>query len=177
MKVLHQLLGLLVAISPIILLMLLFSWLRRSATKYQPREDASALEFFVAPGMRILIRLVLALLVAFTLLTLALAFSKGEGWFGIVIPLSVLVAIILAQPRPVTIDHHGIRQNRWIRRHREIAWSEIAWMRRGLSTGVTYVKSKNGGRPISFSPLLVGQSRFEREVRAHARQCSDSDNE
>ena len=40
-------------------------------------------------------------------------------------------------------------------------------MRRGRNTGTTYVKSRNGGRPVSFSPLLVGQSRFEREVRKH----------
>ena len=90
--------------------------------------------------------------------------------YAALIPVSVLVAILLAEPRTVLINHEGIRQHRWLRRDRVIAWNEIAWMRRGRNTGTIYVKSRNGGRPVSFSPPLVGQSRFEREVRKHARE-------
>jgi hypothetical protein len=89
--------------------------------------------------------------------------------YAALIPISVLVAILLAEPRTVLINDEGIRQHRWLRGDRVIPWNEIAWMRRGRNTGTTYVKSRNGGRPVSFSPLLIGQSRFEREVRRHAR--------
>jgi len=146
--------------------LLLFWWLRRSAKKLQPREQASAVEFFLAPRMRILIGIVLGLLVAFTVLVLVEIARKGGNLYESLIPLCVLAAIILATPHAVVADHNGIRQRRWLLGDRVIAWDEIAWMRRGPNTGATYIKSRNGGRPISFSPLLVGQARFEREVRA-----------
>jgi hypothetical protein len=172
MKVLGTLLALLVGFSPLAFFMLLFNWLRRSAMTNHPRQEGSALEFFVAPGMRILLRLVIFLLVAFMILFLATFLLKGgDGWYAVFIPAAVLLAILLAIPRAVVVSSDGIRQHRWIRRDREIAWNEIAWMRRGFNTGVTYVKSKKGGRPVSFSPLLVGQLRFEHEVRAHAKEC------
>jgi len=148
---------------------LLFWWLRRSTRKLQPREQASAVEFYLAPRMGVLIRVVLGLLVAFTALTLVGIARDGGSLFAPLIPLCVFVAIILATPHAVTTDHSGIRQRRWLLGDRVIAWDEIAWMMRGRNTGVTYVKSRNGGRPISFSPLLVGQARFEQEVRAHRR--------
>lgn len=182
MKALTTILAIVVGYSPIFLFMLLFNRLRRSAKRIHPRQDGGALEFFVAPGMRILIRSVLFSLIAFTALYFATSlFRGGEGWYAIFIPLTVLLAILLAIPRTVTLDSNGIRQRRWVRADREILWTEIAWMRRGVNTGTTYIKSKHGGRPVSFSPLLVGQSRFEREVRAHTRECeilcSDSDEE
>jgi uncharacterized Tic20 family protein len=146
---------------------LLFWWLRKSAKKLQPREEVAAVEFFLSPRMRILIGIVLGLLVAFTVLTLVETVGKGGSLYAALIPLSVLAAIILATPHAVMTNHNGIRQRRWFLGDRVIAWDEIAWMRRGRSTGATYIKRRSGGRPISFSPLLVGQARFEQEVRAH----------
>ncbi|HSZ63049.1 MAG TPA: hypothetical protein VK828_14700 [Terriglobales bacterium] len=119
--------------------------------------------------MHVLIEIVTVSLVAFTALTVWETVRKGEGLYAALIPISVLVAILLAEPRTVLINDEGIRQHRWLRGDRVIPWNEIAWMRRGRNTGTTYVKSRNGGRPVSFSPLLIGQSRFEREVRRHAR--------
>jgi len=148
---------------------LLFWWLRKSAKNLRPREHDSAVEFFLAPRMRILVGVVLGLLVAFTVLILVEISRKGGSLYASLIPLCVLAAIILATPHAVMTDHNGIRQRRWLFGDRVIAWDEIAWMRRGRNTGATYVKSRNGGRPISFSPLLVGQARFEREVRARRR--------
>jgi hypothetical protein len=162
-----QFLGILLLVSPVGLAISFFL-IRRYARKQGPKQDGSTLEFVLAPGMQFLLGLVLVLLVAFTVLTLAVALSNGEGWYGAFIPLSVLVAIQLARPRRVLLDQSGIRQRRWMGGDREIAWSEVAWMKRGWRTGTTYVRSRNGGHPISFSPLLVGQSRFEREVRSHS---------
>jgi len=150
--------------------MLLFWWIRRSARKLRPREDGTSVEFCLAPRMLVLVEIVIVSLVAFTGLIVWETGRKGEGLYAALIPLSVLVAILLAEPRTILINHEGIRQHRWLRGDRVIAWNEIAWMRRGRNTGSTYVKSRNGGRPVSFSPLLVGQSRFEREVRKHARE-------
>jgi hypothetical protein len=170
--------ALLLGFSPIIAFMLLFNWLRRSAKKLHPREDGAALEFFLAPGMCILVNLVLFSLGAFTTLVLMAGLSQGgDGWYAAFFPLGVFLAILLVKPRAVVVDQHGIRQHRWIRGDREIAWNEIAWMKRGVNSGTTYVKSKNGGRPVWFSPLLVGQSRFESEVRKHAPSCDNLDEE
>lgn len=148
---------------------LLFWWIRKASKKLQPREQDSSVEFFLAPRMHILIGLVLGLLVAFTVLTLVEIVRKGGSLYAALIPVFVLAAIILATPHAVMTDHNGIRQRRWFLGDRVIAWDEVAWMRRGPNTGATYVKSRNGGRPISFSSLLVGQARFEQEVRAHRR--------
>jgi hypothetical protein len=150
--------------------MLLFWWIRRSARKLRPREDGTSVEFSLAPRMHVLVEIVIVSLVAFTALTVWEVVRKGEGLYATLIPLSVLVAILLAEPRTILINHEGIRQHLWLRGDRVIAWDEIAWMRRGQNTGSTYVKSRNGGRPVSFSPLLVGQLRFEQEVRKHARE-------
>jgi len=168
-----ELLGVLVGFSPIIFFMCLFSWLRRSARKQEPRQEGSATEFPVASGMRFLFGLVVVLLAAFSVLVLAVTVARGEGLYAVLIPLVVLLAILLARPRPVVLDHDGVRQYRWLRADREIAWNDISWMKRGRNTGVTYVRSKKGGWPISFSPLLVGQPRFERDVRARIGGSED----
>jgi hypothetical protein len=161
------LLGLLIGFSPIIFFMLLFSWIRRSASKQEPVVTGSALEFSLGRRIQFLVRAVLGLLVAFTVLVVVMAISKGEGLYGALIPLSVLVAMLLARPMPVILDQNGIRQQRWLRSDREMPWSNVGSMARGPNTGTIYVRSKDGGSPIRFSALLVGQSRFEREVSAH----------
>ncbi len=147
--------------------MLLFWWVHRSTKKLRPRENGTSVEFSLAPRMHILIEIVTVSLITFTALIVWHTVREGEGLYAALIPVSVLAAIFFAEPRTVLINHEGIRQRRWLRRDRVIAWNEIAWMRRGRNTGTTYVKSRSGGRPVSFSPLLVGQSRFEREVRKH----------
>jgi hypothetical protein len=152
--------------------MLLFWWIRHSTRRLRPRQNGSSVEFLLTPRMHVLIEIVTVSLVAFTALTVWETVRKGEGLYAALIPVAVLVAILLAEPRTVLIDHEGIRQHRWLRGDRVISWNEIAWMKRGRNTGTTYVKSRNGGRPVSFSPLLVGQSRFEREVRKHAPELA-----
>jgi hypothetical protein len=119
--------------------------------------------------MHILIEIVMLALVAFTAWALVEATRSGEGSYAVLIPLVVLAAIFVAEPKTVSIDQDGVHLHRWPREDRVIAWHDIAWVRRGKNTGATYVKSRNGGRPISFSPLLNGQGRFESEVRKHTR--------
>lgn len=169
-----QILGLLLALSPIFMFMGLFTWLRRSAQRHAPRQEGSALEFFVSPGMQFLLRLVLIALSAFCVLVLVTSRS-GEGVYAVLIPLTVLFALLLTKPRSVILDQNGIRQPRSIWGVREIGWNEVGSVERGRNTGSIYVRSRNGGRPVSFSPLLVGQSRFERELRARTRDCFEYD--
>ena len=150
--------------------MLLFWWLRRSARNSRPREEGGASVFSVNPRMHLLIEIVILALVAFTVLVLVETIRRGEGSYATLIPLTVLAAILLAEPRAVSTDHEGVHLHRWLREDRVIPWQDIAWLKRGKNTGATYVKSRNGGRPISFSPLLNGQGRFESEVRKHVRK-------
>jgi hypothetical protein len=141
-----------------------FFLIKRSANTREPENDGPALRFDIAPGMRFLIRFILIALGAFSVLVLVTSLRQGEGWYGVFIPIIVLLAILMATPRAVILDSNGIRQQRWIFGERKIAWHEIAWVRRGWRTGTTYVKSSDGGRPISFSSLLLGKHRFEQEV-------------
>ena len=173
MKNLLPVLGLFLALSPLFLLDGLLRLLRRSAKKRQPRQEGSALVFFISPGVQILLRSVMVALTLFTILILIALWSEGGNWVAVLIPLSVLAAIQLAKPRPVTVDDNGVHQPRWIREDRHIAWDEVESVARGQNTGTIYVRSQEGGRPVSFSPLLVGQARFGKEVRARAPQCGE----
>ncbi len=150
--------------------MLLFWWLRRSARNSRPREEGGTLVFPLNPRMHILIEIVILALVAFIVLVFVGAVRNREGAYAVLIPLAVLAAILLAEPKQVSTDQEGVHLHRWLRQDRVIAWHDVVWVRRGKNTGATYVKSRNGGRPISFSPLLNGQGRFEGEVRKHTRR-------
>jgi uncharacterized Tic20 family protein len=174
MIVLELFFGLLIRFLAVAPFILLFWWMRRTAKKETPRQNSAALEFPVSRRFRILLLVVIVALVALILLTLSYTFRRG-GLYAMFIPMSVLIAILAASPMPVTLDESGIRQGHWLGGEREIPWAEIASMKRGPSTGCTYIKSRKGGVRISFSPLLVGQSRFEHEVRARRHQISDED--
>jgi hypothetical protein len=60
--------------------------------------------------MHVLIEIVTVSLVAFAALIVWETVRKGEGLYAALIPVSVLVAILLAEPRTVLINHEGIRQ-------------------------------------------------------------------
>jgi hypothetical protein len=107
-KILGTLFALVVGFSPVISFMLLFNWLRRSAKKHSPRHEGTSIEFYVSPGMRVLLGITVSLLVAFTVLVLLTALSRGgDGWYGVLIPLAVLLAIGLAIPRTIILDTRG----------------------------------------------------------------------
>lgn len=173
MIVLELLLGLLVRFLAVAPFILLFWWLRQSAKKETPRQNGAVLEFPVSKHFRILFRLVVLALTAFILLVSAHALRSG-GLYAILIPLSVLIAILAASPRPVTLEDRGIRQRNWFGTGREITWAQLGEMHRGRRTGATYIRNKEGGR-ITFSPLLVSQSIFEKEVRSRKRQSFGRD--
>lgn len=156
---------------------LLFWWLKRSARKQGPVEEGSRLEFRLASRMRWLVGTVVAALLVFTGMTAVVSFSRGEGRFAPLIPLAVLLALVASIPRSITLDHDGIHQIRWFLGERTIAWRDVAWVKRGWRTGTTYVKSKDGGRPIPFYSLMVGQTRFVREVRRRVNEDVDFDDD
>jgi hypothetical protein len=150
-----------------------FSSIKRSALREEPRQNGLALEFFPSTAMNFLVRLTLILLAGFTAFTLVYALRRKEveGLYAPLIPLAVFVSILLAKPVSVVVDRDGIRQERWFRSDKQIAWDDVALVELGPKTGTAYVWSKNGGPKIRFSSSLVGRARFLREVRAHARDA------
>jgi hypothetical protein len=147
-----------------------FSFIARSGRREQPREEALFLEFFPASAMRLLVRVTLVLLAAFAAFTVAYALARKEeaGLYAALIPMFVFGLVLLANPVAVIIDHEGIRQKRWFRTDKAIAWNDVATVERGPQTGTTYVRSRHGGPKIRFSSSLVGRTRFLREIRVHA---------
>jgi len=165
-----QLLGIVLLLSPIVLVVLF--WMSRHAAKTQtPREDGATVEFFVTSSMRLLVTLVLGALLAFTIL-IGFAVRKEDGSvYALLIPLTVFVLILLLRPVPVVIDRGGIRQSRWFLPEKEIAWEDVASVAYGQNTGTTYVRSRKGGPKIRFSVFLVGRGRFKHEIREHVRDA------
>jgi hypothetical protein len=150
-----------------------FSSIKRSALRQQPLEEGLALEFFPAGAMQFLVRLTLALLATFATFSAgySLVRKEGGGLYASLVPMSVFVLILLAKPVAVVIDQEGIRQGRWFRSDKQIAWNDVATVKPGQNTGTTYVQSKNGGPRIRFSSSLVGRARFLHEIRSHARDA------
>ena len=158
-----------------------FQSIKRSALRQEPREKGPAAEFFPVARMQFLVRIVLAVLVAFAILFTWGVFVSGERTNALLaplIPMSVFVLILLAQPVPVVLDQEGIRQRRWFLHDKEIKWPDVASVAYGRNTGTTYVLSRNGGPKIRFASSLVGRPRFLHEIRAHARDadiCSEDE--
>jgi hypothetical protein len=78
---------------------------------------------------------------------------------------ALAVAILLALPGRVVVDPSGIRQRYWWRGGRHIPWSDFASVIHDRNDGSTIVYGKFE-TPIVFSPYLVEQPRFDREVKA-----------
>jgi uncharacterized Tic20 family protein len=149
----------------------LFSSIHRSTLRQEPQQNGLALEFVPARAMQFLVTFILVLLAVFTALITVSLVKEDGGLYAPLIPMSVFVLILLAKPVTVVVDQEGIRQGRWLRSDRRIAWHDIASVEIGPNTGTTYVRSKDGGPKIRFSAHLVGRARFLREVRAHARDA------
>lgn len=128
-----------------------FSFIRRSALREEPRQNGLALEFFPNTAMNFLVRLTLILLAGFTafIFLYALRRKEVEGLYAPLIPLAVFVSILLATPVSAVVDRGGIRQRRWFRSDKQIAWGDVALVELGPKTGTAYVWSKNGGPKIS----------------------------
>ena len=75
------------------------------------------------------------------------------------------LAILLALPGRVVIDSAGVKQRYWWRSEKCIPWSNFASVIHDRDDGSTIVYGKFES-PITFSPYLVDQSRFDREVKA-----------
>jgi hypothetical protein len=96
----------------------------------------------------------------------------GDPWYIRLIPILILVslplAILLLLPGRIIIDSTGIRQRFWWRRENHIQWSDFTSVIHDQNDGSTIVYGKFGP-PIAFSPYLVDQLRFDREVKAFSR--------
>jgi len=83
--------------------------------------------------------------------------------FLVLLPLPV--AIILLLPGRIVIDSTGIRQRRWWQRENFIPWNDVSSVIRNRDDDSTIVYGKFES-PITFSPYLVDQLLFDREVKA-----------
>src|SRR5439155_4072275 len=96
----------------------------------------------------------------------------GDPWYLKPILVSIVAAIPIAQllalPGRVAIDSFRIRQRYWWRSEKCITWSDLASVIHNQNDGATIVYGKFSS-PIVFSPYLVNQSRFDREVKAFSR--------
>jgi hypothetical protein len=150
----------------------LLSLVKRSARRQSAVQNGSEIVFPVCWQMRAVVLFILA---GCGLLLFGLISSKpipGDPWYLKGILVSILgalpVAILLALPGRVVIDSSGIRQHYWWRPEKRIPWSDFASVYHDSSNGCTMVYGKFES-PIAFSPYLVDQLRFDREVKASSR--------
>jgi len=161
-------LGMLIPISALGL-PIVFWLIKRSAREAEPVRNGASFEFVLGRGLFLLLRLVELLLVAFTVMVFVAVVSTGGSLFAVLIALVVLAAILLATPRSVVVDDDGLRQSRWPLAERQTQWNEIATVSRDARIGGTLVWSTNRNLAAVFSPQLIGQQQFEKEIRARAQ--------
>jgi len=88
--------------------------------------------------------------------------------FLLMVLASLPLAVLVLLPGRVAIDPTGIKQRFWWRSEKRIAWTDFASAIRDRDTGSTIVYGKFT-TPITFSPYLVDQSGFDREMKAISR--------
>src|SRR5260370_12855587 len=144
-----------------------FSLGKRSARRQSAVQNGSEI---VCPPCWQMKAVALLIVAGYGLLLFGLLSSKatrGEPSYLKPILVSILtalpVAILLALPGPIVIDSSGIRQRSWWRREKRIPWSEFASVIHDRNDGSTIVYGKFES-PIAFSPYLLDQSRFDREL-------------
>ncbi len=90
----------------------------------------------------------------------------------ILVPLPL--AILLRLPGSIILDSTGIRQRFWQRRGKHVPWKDFASVVHVSEDGSTVVYGRFQS-PITFSPYLVDQTRFDREVVAFSKACEIRD--
>jgi len=155
-----------------------FSLVKRSSRRQSAVQNGSEIVFPPCWQMKAVAFLIVA---GYGLVLFGLLISRpnlGDPWFLKPILLSVFstlpVAILLALPGRIVIDSSGIRQRFWWRPEKRIPWSEFASVIHDRNDGSTIVYGKFES-PIAFSPYLVDQSRFDREVKvfSHTDEIRD----
>jgi hypothetical protein len=150
----------------------LFTLVKRSARRQGAAENGSEIVFracwqakatiaFIVVGCGLLVSVLLG----------ATPVPGNSPYVGILLASLVgalPLAILLALPGRVVVDSSGIRQRYWWRPLKFIGWSDFAAVIHDRNDGSTIVYGKFGP-PIVFSPYLVDQLSFDREVRARPR--------
>jgi len=146
-----------------------FSIVKRSARGQSAIQNGSEIVFPPCWQMR---AVALFIVVGYGLVSIGLLISRpnsGDPWYLKPILVSIFsalpAAILLALPGRVVIDSSGISQRFWWRPEKRISWNEFASVIYDRNDGSTIVYGKFES-PINFSPYLVDQPRFDREVKA-----------
>jgi len=145
---------------------------RKSARAQSSTQNGPGIEFTLCWQGKAVVAFILA---GCAMLLFALGTKgpvPGDPRYVRLIPILILVglplAILLLLPGRITIDSEVICQRFWWGRENHIPWSDFASAIRDRNDGSTIVYRKFGS-PIKFSPYLVDQLRFDREVKAFSR--------
>ncbi len=149
-----------------------FALVKRSARRQSAVQNGSEIVF---PSCWQIKAVALFIVAGYGLILFGLLSSRsnpGDPWYLRPILISILsalpAAILLALPGRVVIDSAGVRQRYWWRREKHIPWSDFASVIHDRNDGSTIVYGKFHS-PITFSPYLVDQFRFDAEVKAYSQ--------
>jgi len=146
-----------------------FSLVKSSARRQSAVQNVSEIMFPACWQLKAVALIIVTGYVLILLFGLLINPNPGDPWYikailGFIFS-ALPVLILLALPGRVLIDSSGIRQCYWWRRERSIPWSDFASVIHDRDDGSTIVYGKFES-PIVFSPYLVDQPRFDREVKA-----------
>jgi len=148
----------------------LISTVQRSARRHDALQNGAEIVFPLCWQMRAAVLFILA---GCGVLLFALINSRpisADPWYIKPILVSIVaglpVVILFLQPGVVVIDSIGVRQRYWWRKERVVSWNDCASVIHDRTDGSTIVYGKSEALPVIFSPYLVDQSRFDREVKA-----------
>lgn len=148
------------------------SHVKRSARRQSAGQNGSEIVFPICWQVRAAVAFILAGFGVFLFRLVSSRPIPGDPWYLKPIVVSMLgalpLAILLALPGRVVIDSFGIRQRYWWRPEKRIPWINFASVIHDRNDGSTIVFGKLES-PIAFSPYLVDQMRFDREVKAFSR--------
>ena len=148
------------------------SIVKRSARRQSALQNGTEIIFPLCWQMRAAVLFILA---GCGFLLFGLISSRpnpGDPWYIKPILVSIVgalpVVILFLQPGRVVVDSIGVRQRYWWGKEKRIPWSDFASVIHDRNDDSTIVYGKSAS-PVTFSPCLVDQSRFDREVKAFSQ--------
>jgi hypothetical protein len=144
-----------------------FEIFRQSANNQQPSQQGSGLAFGLCLWMKLLLGALSIILFLLGVVVWMALMPEGGPYLVLLIPFGLLFALVIAKPTGVVTDETGVLQTRWFRSN-EIPWSEVVEAVRNPDNGCTDVRGK-WGTMISFSPYLVAQDRYDKEILVHTK--------
>ena len=144
--------------------------LQTSARQQYPIRDGPEIRFPLCWPLKAAVVFIVAGC-GFLFFTLLITSSHTHDDARYIVPILLIalvalpLAILMLLPGRVVINSAGITQRFWWRTEKRIAWTDFASAINDKGSGATIVYGKTVN-PITFSPYLVDQTGFDREVKA-----------